>query len=555
MGDVFYVLTKLARAGSAAAVLVLAATVFALAETSETPAPKTLVARATAVPKASPDPFTFRGYFRAYDFYRGNAYGGHSAANQQSENNAISLSGTYRFEDSGLSVGASYLYADPFGNCSSAASSVYPALNSNACYQGKTPGKLGLPATAVLTNPDNTLPSFGLNTLYEAYVQYQANGLYFKGGNQVINTPWANAGDSRLKPIAFQGVDISYKLASNWTIEAANYWQWECRTCSNFDRGTLLTALSPVPALGDAGVAVSGYSGAAPYPNNYYDPAFQTYTTNGFAYGRIGYAGNKAFPLTANAYYYGFQNLANAIWFDAKFPLEATGRFKGFIAAQGGSEANAGSAFLGKINSTIFGLQAGFNPLSDVTLTGAFDTIPVRTDTVALPAGFSCTPAHTIKSPANYAGNLSYFLPAGGTGNCAPAGTGLTDIFYGGWASPYTDSYAVDPLFTASGTQSMPDRRSPGSAFKVAATFFSQDKQFVATVGQTWYDYNNPAYAQSTTGTDFDAQYFFNKMPRHGPYKGFSLRARLFSRSETYFPGSSAVSLFTYSRFQAEYDF
>ncbi len=358
------------------------------------------------------------------------------------------------------------------------------------------------------------------------------HGVYFKGGDQVINTPWANAGDSRLKPIAFQGVDLSYKLTSNWTLEAGDFWQWECRTCSNFDHGTLLTTLSPVPAIGDTGVAFNGYSGAGAYPGNYYDPAFETYTNNGFTYGHIGYAGDKAFPLTANAYYYGFQNLANALWFDAKFPLAATGRYKGFIAAQGGSEANAGTALLGKISSTIFGLQAGFNPLKAVTLTGGFDTIPIKTDTVTLPGGFSCTSTHTIKNPSNYAGNLPYFLPTGGTGNCSPAANGMTNIYYGGWASPYTDSYAIDPLFTASGTQSMPDRRSPGSAFKIAASFKSDNGQFVASVGQTWYDYNNAAYAQGTSGTDFDAQYFFNKVPKKGPYKGFSLRTRLFSRSE-----------------------
>ncbi len=107
-------LTKLARIGLTAAVLALGATAFSLAETSATPAAKT-VAQATAAPQATTNPFTYHGYVRAYDFYRDNAYHGHSAANQQSENNAISLSGNYRFEDTGLSVGASYVYATPFG--------------------------------------------------------------------------------------------------------------------------------------------------------------------------------------------------------------------------------------------------------------------------------------------------------------------------------------------------------------------------------------------------------------------------------------------------------
>ena len=235
-------LTKLARIGFTAAALVLAATTFTLAETSATPATKTTVAQ--AAPTASPNPFTYSGYVRAYDFYRDNAYGGHTAVNQQTENNAISLTGGYRFENTGLSVGASYLYANPLSSCSTAASNVYPALNTNSCYQGKT----NTNGKVALMNPDNTLPSFQMSTLYQAFLQYNAHGLYFKGGDQVINTPWANASDSRLKPVAFQGVDASYKLTSNWTIEAADFWEWECRTCSDFNHGTLLTTLNEVPA-------------------------------------------------------------------------------------------------------------------------------------------------------------------------------------------------------------------------------------------------------------------------------------------------------------------
>jgi hypothetical protein len=542
------VLTKFARIGLAVAVMVLGGTTLALAETSATPAPS-VVAQASPAPTASPNAFTYNGYVRAYDFYRQNAYSGHAAANQQSENNAVSLSGQYRFEDTGLSVGASYLYANPLSGCSTVASNISPALNSNSCYQGK--GAPNYP-----TNPDNTLPSFQMSTLYQAYLQYKSEGWYFKGGDQVITTPWATAADSRLKPIAFQGADLAYNLTPEFTLEAADFWEWECRTCSDFDHGTLLTALSPVPKLGGTGVAFNGYSGAQPYPGNYYDPTFSTYTNNGFEYGRIGFKGPDAFPLTANAYYYGFDNIANALWFDAKYPFAFTGRYKAYIAAQGGDEVNTGSALLGKIDSEVVGAQVGFNPLSNVTLSGGFDEIPWKTDTVTLPSGFKCSSTHTISSPSNYAGNLPYFLPSSGTGNCTPGAVpGTANVYYGGWASPYTDSYAADPLFTTGGTQGMVDRRSAGASFKVAATFTSDDKQFVATVGQEWYNYNNPAYAQSTNSTDFDTQYFFSHVPKSGPYKGLSFRVRLFSRSESDFTGSSAVSLFKYSRFQAEYDF
>ncbi len=509
--------------------------------TEAPPPPPTAAPAPTAAPTAPPlpNPFTYRGYVRAYDFYRQNAYSAYgkagpgSKANQNSENNAISLHGDYTFQPTGLSIGASYLYANPLNDCadpSKHASTVGPPCGTKS----EPPG----------LNPDDTLPGFELSTLYEAYLQYKANGWYFKGGNQVINTPWAPSSDSRLKPVAYQGADASYTLASDWTLEAADFWQWECRTCSDFDRGTLLTAINP------GGYT---YSGASGYPTNFYNPTETTYDNNGFEYGRLGYAGPASAPLAANAYYYAFSDIATAWWFDAKYPF--AGPLRPFIAAQGGVERNAGESLLGTINSEILGLQVGFNPLHDVTLTGGFDTIPIKTATIVLPTGFKCSKTHTISSPSGFKGDLPYFLPTSGTGNCSPAAGGLTNIYYGGWASPYTDTYATDPLFTTSGTQGMVDRRSPGTSFKVAATFTSDNKQFVLMLAQSYYDYNNGAYAQSTTGTDVDTQYFFSHIPKSGPYKGFDVRIRLFSRSETTFPGGSAVGLFKYSRFQAEYNF
>ena len=57
------------------AAVVLASTSFALAETKATPAPKLTVAQETT-PAATPtpNPFTYRGTLRAYDFTRQNAY-------------------------------------------------------------------------------------------------------------------------------------------------------------------------------------------------------------------------------------------------------------------------------------------------------------------------------------------------------------------------------------------------------------------------------------------------------------------------------------------------
>lgn len=536
--------TKLARIGVGLAALVLAGTTFALAETSATPA-STTVAQESPAPKATPNPFSYRGYVRAYDFTRQNAYtgaGGAGKVNQQSFNAALSLHGDYNF-GGGFGVGASYLYANPLGSCTTAVSHLTPPCGGY---------KSGITTPNVL-NPDDTLPGYELSTLYEAYLQYKSPTLFLKGGNLV--TPgtqvWTPASDSRLKPVAFQGVEGTYALNKNWTLEAADYWQWECRSCSAFDKYTLLTDSTPFP--------YPGAPGLAPY---YFNPAGNGLSNSGVFLARAGYAGPKNAPLTANLTYYSFSNIANSIWLDAKLPL--AGKLKPFVAMQYGSEGNTGSNLIGKISSSVFGLQGGFNVLSNVQIVGSFDTMPWKTDT--LPAagsnsfaslGLACSATHQVGLRAgvkNNTVNLPYFLPTGGTAQCTANADGTTSLYYGGWASPYTDSYATDPFFTTDLTQGMVDRRSAGNSFKLQATFTSDDKRLVAYINHAWYDYNNAGYANSTQETNLDALYYFQNLPKSGPYHGFSFRYRYGERNSAPAFGPQAA-LFKYNRFMAEYDF
>jgi hypothetical protein len=548
------VLTKLARLGMGLAAIVLAGTGIALAATSDTPATTTKVSQAAASPTPSPNPFTWRGYVRAYDFTRQNAYSGpNSKPNQSTENNAISLHGDYAFADSGFDIGASYLYANPLNNCSTA-SSHFPqspttapqsAINANPCAGT---GFNGANGNANIYQ-DDTLPGFEMSTLYEAYLQYKGNGFFFKGGNLVGNQTWAPASDSRLKPSAFTGVDASYTFQKSWTVEAGDYWQWECRTCSAFDKYTLLTD----PA--------SPYPGATALSSFYYNPAQNGITNSGVFFARAGYAGPKSLPLTANLSYYQFNNISDAVWLDANYNL--TGKAKGFVALQAGSEGNTGNSIVGKISSGVFGLKAGLNIFPNVQLWGAFDTIPIKTDTLSAATmasgGSKCNAVGQLALAAGqskYKVNFPYFLPTGGTGECSVNADGSTNIYYGGWASPYTDSYATDPLFTTELTQGMVDRRSPGTSYKLQLTFTSDDRRFVAYVNEGWFDYNNGAYANGTTETDFDALYYFTPLPKKGLYHGFSFRYRYGNRVQNpTFTGGTPVGLFVYNRFQAEYDF
>lgn len=551
---------KITRLVIAVAALVIGSTTFSLAATSATPA-KT-VAQASPAPTATPNPFSYRGYVRAYDFTRQNAYSGTNGTgklNQQSFNAAISLHGDYAFAQ-GWQLGGSYLYANPLNGCTTAQSHFTPPCGN-------------LPAAGGQLNPDDTLPGYQMSTLYEAYLKYSGNGFKLAGGDLVGSLPWAPSSDSRLKPVSYQGVDATYQVNKLWAVQAADYWQWECRTCSNFDHGTLLTTVVPVgPIPGAAGLPTTlGYAGAGALAPNIADPTLSTLTNNGFFFGRVGYTGMKNSPLTANLSYYGFSNIANAWWLDGKYPF--AGKLKPWIAFQGGTESNTGSALIGKISSTVLGLQVGFSPMQNIVVQLSGDTIPVKTDNISAATmlalgGYTCGAAsHQIgvpnvagyiagQTPKGYGGlGLPYALPTGGTAQCTTLANGSTDVYYGGWLSPYTDSYATDPIFTTSMIQGMADRRSPGRSLKAQATFTSDDKRFVSYITQAWYDYSNGGYSTGTTETDFDAMYYFNKLSK-GPYKGFLARYRYGSREEApNFAGSVIPALFKYNRFQVEYDF
>ena len=484
-----------------------------------TPATPKAIAQATPAPKATKNPFSYSGYLRSFYFTRQNnpQLSPKNPLNQATFNTGISLHGAYDF-GSGLSVGASYLYASPFdGGCNSAGAHAAGL----PCVKPNSPG-------ITSTNPDDTLPGFNLSTLYEAYLQYKTPALFARLGDQVINTPWANSSDSRLKPVSFRGGDVSYRFNKHVTGEVMYMNRFESRVDSDFVNSTLLTASKLADAPGSGGnLHIAPYSAIA---------------TNGFAYARVGYS-NGAFG--ANLHDYAFANIANALWLDAKYSQKSY--VKPYIAVQAGTESSSGSAVIGKINSQVFGIQAGVTPWKNVDLTLGYNDFPEKHDTLTLPANVTCS-GGAIGGSAVF----PYFLPAGGTPQCNTNAAGATTVYYGGWASPYTDSYATDPLFTTSISQGMADRRSAGQALKIAATANLFHKRIRLITSRAWYKYGNPIGGVAPTQeTDFDATYFFSKVGK-GAYHGLSIRQRFAERTQQFFTTNPD---FKYERTQLEYDF
>jgi len=536
----------LLRAAVAGAAFVLSAVAGAMAQ-SATPAP---------APTATPNPLTYGGFARSYYFTRTNAspYGlpqTTNVLNQASFNTAVNLHAAYTFADH-WTIGGTYLYANPLNGCSTA----QDQLQSGGPCSGKTAtfvsGNSSVLYPLPPTNPDNTLPGFELSTLYEAYLQYKDDRLFARGGNQLFNSPWANPSDSRLKPVAFQGGDVSYKFTPHWNAEAAFMDRFEDRAQSAFVNSTLLTATNIIDA-----------SGAA---SNLLLPKYSAVTTSGFGYGRLGYADAH---LTANLHYYDFVDIANAEWLDAKYLLSQPSAYKPFIALQAGNETNTGKAVIGKINSQVVGLQVGATIQKNVDVALSFDYIPEKSDSFAtgLPAGTICNPAPPSQPPAKTpVGNqisvtagsapFMYFLPSGGTPNCILNPNGSATVYYGGWASPYTDSYATDPLFTTSISQGMADRRSPGASSKLQATWYGDNRQIRLIASYALYAYGNSTTGVSPTHEDdLDATYFFSRVPKSGAYRGLSLRHRYADRTQVFTQFYGGLPVFKYNRTQLEYDF
>jgi hypothetical protein len=503
---------KLARVLMTAAVLVFGSTVLASAATSATPT-ATIVAQATPAPKATPtpNPFTYNGYVRAFYFTRTNASiypKGTGQLNQASFNAAVKLHGEYHFGATPWIVGATYVQANPLGyNAYCDDIGNYGA--GGTCQQYPTNNNN-------FKMSDTTLPGYALSTLGEAYLQYKDKYLNAKVGNQSFTSPWANPSDSRVKQVYFEGVDANYTVAPGWTIGASRMIQWESRVSSDFNKSNLLPG-----SLNTNGTIKN--------------------PTTGFLLGKASYVHGSDFA--ANINFYNFYDVSSLLWLDGKWYPWAKSPMKFFIAGQFGSANSIGRAIAGTINNQTIGAQIGASAGKNVDLTFGFDTSPWRSMDIT---AATCAAAQTASG---------LFMPASGTPTCLKLATGMYRIFYGGIASPYTDSYATDPLYTTSISQGMADRRSAGDSFKLAATYHTTDNKFKAVVSRAWYDYSNSAGSGAKTfETNVDFTYFFNKVGK-GAYHGFQIRHRYAERQINNTILFGGLPIFKYNRTQLEYDF
>ena len=477
----------------------------ALAQTTPLPAQTPVPAQAApapaqtpaVVPKASAGPVDrvrFTGNARIYDFTRTNRVG----TNASAFNTEAKLHGEYTFPGTPWTIGVTYFGAEPFG-----ANGTNPGFNKKV---------------------DNTLPGYALSLLGEYYLQYKTKYATAWTGKQIINTPWANPSDSRLVPVIFQGTAVSVNLSPNTTLGAMYMARFRHRTSSAFESNTLLTSCD------NTGAGVPG------------DPCNPQFTTQGFL---LLYGTQKFSPqLSLNAYNYQVYDIVNMWHLETKYNWAPKSLFNPYVAMQYVAESNTGTSDIGIVKNHTSGFQFGASAGKNIDLALSFNASPYE--------------AFTTASASLCGGGSGKFAPklggvfGGGVGLKVPgAPKGTVNCYGGGLASPYTDSYATDPLYTTTISQGLADTHKPGYANKIAGTFQTNDRRFRLILAHGWYNYSLPSAAQDRRREfNADLTYFFNHVDPKQPYRGLAVRYRYADRVQL-----SAPFDFKYNRAQLEYTF
>lgn len=311
-------------------------------------------------------------------------------------------------------------------------------------------------------------PLTTLNALPQAYLAFSRASVASRVGNQLFTSPWANPHlSSLLPPMAFQGVDVAY-TSRQWSFEAAQMVRFMSPAATSLTRTTLLTPDIQTPGFSYARVSLA--------------PTGQSYSLSAFAYN--------------------VPNLVAMGWFSGTLSLK-TKPWTPSLALQGGFENAVGASYLGKVRSSAVGALLSIPTTKNLTIALGVDRIPWRRD--YLPSnGALCddegkTPTYQLTAPK------SYFLPQG-VAQCGTIGK-TTSVYYGGWASPYTDGYSADPLFTTALLEGMVDRRSPGNSQIVRLAYNARRSPIRFYSGFSWYDYTNALASEQTQEWDTVAAY------------------------------------------------
>ncbi|MDE2195994.1 MAG: OprD family outer membrane porin [Gammaproteobacteria bacterium] len=179
-------------------------------------------------------------------------------------------------------------------------------------------------------------------TLGQAYLQWKQDSVLIRAGNQLMNTPWMGASDSRMVPATYQGVLADFTLMQGVDLIVAREYRWKSRTASAFSATTLYNA------NGFANI----YGGA---PN----ASVGTQSGNGTATAGLTYKDGGA---NAQVWYYKFYDLTNAAYADGSYTFHTGSGIAPVIGAQYLHESNSTNNLLAaSVNNSTYGVMAGVN--------------------------------------------------------------------------------------------------------------------------------------------------------------------------------------------------
>jgi hypothetical protein len=257
-------------------------------------------------PAPSPKPkIVVSGRVRAYNFARSYRTG-------TTDTQASSLGLKLHAESTphnGLGVGLTYYSAYPFSD------------------GGIVPAEL-----------ETSLPGVKLNTLAEAYAQYTSRATLIRVGRQTLATPFANAADSRVIPVTFEGIGVAQALSPVWTLFAYRIDRTKNRTAATFTPTSFVTA-TPTGGFAALGLTRSTKRGT--------------------------------FQLWA----YQFDRISSLLYADGSSAF-ATGRtWHASAAAQYASENGATGGVLGSFGEHLYGARLGAGS-GNLELVLAYDRVP-----------------------------------------------------------------------------------------------------------------------------------------------------------------------------------
>ena len=471
--------------------------------------------------------FTYAGDLRAFYFGRTN---GNTcltckvkgSPNATAFNFGGQLHGQVNIPHSPWALGATYFGAYPFG-------ANWPGPLHNIGY-----------------NPlvDNTLPGYPISLLGEAYVQYKTAGTFGQIGRQVLTqqqSPWANPSDSRINPVAFQGTQLNGNLTPTLNLGVMYIPRFRARANSAFNANTLLTSCDTAFPTGKGPIV--GVAGTFTVPG---DPCNKPQHSQGF----LQFSAQATFPhigLAAQAYQYEIYDITTMTYVNAVWNFNKGARANPYVAGQFLDESSTGNHLVGLVHNSTYGGQFGATIAKNLNLIVGYNGSPALSSVVAAQ---NCGTASSPKA----ASTRGVF---GGVSDTSTPGLPprLVTCWRGGIASPYTDNYATDPLYTTQISQGLADVHKPGTGSKIALAWQSNDKRLRILASNAWWDYSLPGKVSGTGNGDsraefnFDVSYYFNHV-RSGPYRGFWIRQRYADRTQPFTPFD-----FKYSRTQLEYTF